>query len=357
MHQPSASAALASTPSLTPATMARPKIGDVARLAGVSLGTVSAVLNQNGRTSEATRERVRRAIADLGYRRDLYASQLARRETRLLGLIVSNLQNPFFAETAQAVEEEAERQGFQLSLMATDFSPLKLRAAITRLLEARIAGLAVLTSESDTISIAIARDSGVPTVFLDAGKPGASLSSIRVDARGGMRAAVGHLISLGHRDLLYVQNSQNTTDALLRSHHQRRQGFAAAARACGAAELQTATLDIPGPGAEAGEKAVLTAFQGRSFTAVITMTDVVALGVYRGLQTLGLRIPQDVSVVSFDNTHFSRFLHPPLSTVDIPRAELGHLVLQALTSGKPGRLLRLQTTLLVRESTSQRAGD
>ncbi len=339
------------------APSARPKIGDVAQLAGVSLGTVSAVLNQNGRTSEATRERVRRAIADLGYRRDLYASQLARRETRLLGLIVSNLQNPFFAETAQAVEEEAERQGFQLSLMATDFSPLKLRAAISRLLEARIAGLAVLTSESDSVSIAMARESGVPTVFLDAGKPGHSLSSIRVDARGGMRAAVNHLISLGHRDLLYVQNSQNTTDALLRSHLQRRQGFAAAIRACCVSELQTEMLDIPGPGAEAGERAVLTAFQERRFTAVITMTDVVALGVYRGLQSLGLSIPQDVSVVSFDNTHFSHFLHPPLSTVDISRGDLSRLVLQALTSGKPGQLLRLRTTLLVRKSTGQRPAD
>ena len=333
---------------------ARPKIGDVAHLAEVSLGTVSAVLNENGRVSEATRHRVKQAIAQLGYRRDLYASQLPRRQTRLLGLVVSSLQNPFFAETAQAVEEEAEKQGFELSLMATNFSPVKLRAAITRLLDARIAGLAVLTSESDPAAIDLVRASGVPAVFLDAGKPGPNLSSIRVDARGGMRAAVKHLIDFGHRELLYVQNSQSATRSPLRSHRQRNQGFAAAVRACAMSELRTAIIDLPGPSAEAGEQAIETAFHSRQFTAVITMTDVVALGVYRGLQSLGLSIPRDVSVVSFDNTYFSRFLNPRLSTVDVPKLELSRMVIQALTSGMPGAQFHLPAKLIVRGSTSRR---
>ena len=330
----------------------RPKIQDVASRAGVSLGTVSAVLNGNGRVSDATRTRVQQAIGDLAYRPDLYASNLARRQTQLFGVLVSNLQNPFFAETAQAIEEEAARHGFQISLMATNFAPEQHRAAVTQLLGARLAGLAVMTSEHDPESRQMLLASGVPTVFLDIGQPTETTSVLRVDSRGGMRAAVEHLLELGHRDLLFVRNSQAAAGHTLLSHKLRKEGFAAAVRACKLRGLKTTSIDIRGPGADAGERAIASVIHTVRFSAVIAITDTVAMGVYRGLQARGVRIPDDVSVVGFDNSYFSRFLTPPLTTVDVPRQELSRLAVAALVDMKPRTLLSLPTSLVLRESTA-----
>jgi LacI family transcriptional regulator len=324
----------------------------VAKLAGVSLGTVSAVLNNKGRIGEATRQRVRETIARLGYRPDLYASNLARRQTQLFGVIVSNLQNPFFAETAQAVEEEAARHGFQISLMATNFSPGQHRAAVQQLLGARIAGVAVLTSEDDAPSRKLVLASGLPAVFLDIGKPAEMCSVIRVDSRGGMSAAVEHLIALGHRDLLYIRNSQQSDGPQLLSHRLRDRGFSTAVRAFAAEGLRFRTVDIHGPAADAGEQAIASTFRSARYTAVIATTDMVAMGAYRGLHARNLPIPDAVSVVGFDNTDFSRFMNPPLTTVDVPRTELSQLVVSALLRKTRGDLLRLPTRLILRESTA-----
>ena len=330
----------------------RPRIQDVASLAGVSLGTVSAVLNLKGRIGEGTRAKVQQAIKTLGYRPDLYASNMARRQTQVLGVIVSNLQNPFFAETAQAFEEEAAKHGHQISLMATNFRPEQLREAVRRLLGSRLAGLAVLTSEHDEASQKIVLASGLPSVFLDVGKPKDRLSILRVDSKQGMQAAVDHLIELGHRKLLYVKNSQHKGGLRLLSHRMRDQGFAAAIKASNAKDILAKIVDVTGAGADAGEKAVSIGWKKENFTAVVATTDLVAMGVYRGLQSRGLRIPEEVSVVGFDNTYFSRFLSPPLTTVDVSRSLLSQLTVQSLIDGDPGRLMTLNTELIVRNSTS-----
>lgn len=337
-----------------PAAGKRPKIHDVARMADVSLGTVSAVLNSKGRISDATRHRVEEAIAHLGYRPDLHASNMARRETHLLGVIVSNLQNPFFAELAQAVEDEAARHGYQISLMATNFSKEQHGVAVRQLLQARIAGLAVLTSEDEKLSRDLVAASGVPAVFLDVAKPpSGSYSVVRVDSRGGMRAAVEHLIELGHRELLYVRNSHKSDGPALRSHQLRDQGFAAAIRSCAVRGLRTHIVDVHGPGADAGEQAIAVASSSfLSFSAVIATTDMVAMGVYRALHARGLRVPEDVSVVGFDNTYFSRFMNPPLTTVDVPRDALSRFVIAALIGPGQNEVLQLPTKLILRSSTS-----
>lgn len=328
----------------------RPRIQDVAIQAEVSLGTVSAVLNGNGRVSEATRQKVRDAIANIGYSPDHYASNLARRQTKLIGVIVSNLQNPFFAETAQAMEEEAARFGYQISLMATNFSRDKHRAAVKQLLGARIAGLAVLTSEHDKTSRDLVLAHGVPAVFLDSGKPAGKVSVLRVDSFGGMRAAVEHLIHLGHRHLLFVRNSQAEDGKSLLSHRLRDRGFTAAVQKFAGKNLETQTIDIPGHGADAGEEAIASSGAVK-FTAVIATTDLVAMGVYRALQARVVSIPRDVSVVGFDNTYFSRFMNPPLTSVDVSRQQISKIVMSALLDGKEGRLFNLKTELVKRDST------
>lgn len=334
-------------------TTRRPRIQDVAALAGVSLGAVSAVLNGNGRLSTATRDRVRSAIKSLGYRPDLYASNLARRQTRVLGLVVSNLQNPFFSETAQAIEEEAARHNYQISLMATNFSPERQRAAVERLLGARIAGIAVITSEHDKAARRLLISSGVPSIFLDVAKPVKSSAAIQVDSLGGMRSAVEHLIELGHRKILFVRSSHDKNVPLL-SHTLRDEGFAAAVHTYRKLKLTTNVVDVDGSDAGAGERAILSAIGRIPFTAVVAINDVIAMGICRGLQASGLRIPDDVSVVGFDDTYFARFLNPPLTTVNIPCGQLGRIAVEALlpSSSQNSRAFLLKTSLSVRESTA-----
>ena len=220
------------------------------------------------------------------------------------------------------------------------------------LLGARIAGIAVITSEHDEEARQLVDASGTRAIFLDTGKPAQETSIIRVDSRGGMRAAVEHLLQLGHRDLLYVRNSQKTVERSLLSHQLRDQGFSSAVRACRASGLHTMIVDIAGPGADAGEQAIRSIVDLKRFTAVIAVTDTVAMGVYRGLRARGMRIPQEVSVVGFDNTYFARFLDPPLTTVNVSRSELSRLSIATLLGPEANRLLHLPTSLVVRESTA-----
>ncbi len=345
-----------SAPALRKNSPNRPKIQDVARAAGVSLGTVSAVLNGRSVVKEATRQHVEETIAKLDYHPDLYASNLARRSTRVLGVIVSNLINPFFSELAQAIEVEADKFGYQIALTATNFSPQTHLVAVRQFISARVAGIAVMTSERNVVAQQILAQSGVPSTFLDVGRPSANCTNINIDSRGGMKAIVEHLLDLGHRDLLFLRNSQKSSGPPLLSHHMRDQGFAAAIDACGLRDLKVNVLDANGPGAEAGETAIGLALARFDFTAVIAVTDMVALGAYRGLQQRGLRIPDDVSVVGFDNTYVSRFLSPSLTTVNVDRTRLSEIVVQELLSSGPNSLARksifMPTDLITRESTA-----
>ena len=337
-------------------SVTRPKIQDVARVAGVSLGTVSAVLNGKSVVKEETKRHVQETIAKLGYHPDLYASNLARRSTRVLGVIVSSLINPFFSELAEAIEIEAAKFGYQIALTATNFSPETHLAAVEQFVSARVAGIAVMTSERNLEAQQMLARSGVPSTFLDVGKPAVNCTNIKIDLRGGMRATVEHLLKLGHRDLLFLRNSQKTSGAPLLSHRLRDQGFAAAINACGLSDLSVNVLDAIGTGAEAGEAAVASALDQFYFTAVVAVTDMVALGAYRGLQRRGLRIPEDVSVVGFDNTYISRFLSPSLTTVDIKRTQLSEIVVkELLSSGQrstPKKSILMPTNLITRESTA-----
>ena len=334
----------------------RPKIQDVARAAGVSLGTVSAVLNGKSVVKEDTRRSVQEAIKALGYHPDPYARNLPRRTTQVLGVIVSNLINPFFSELAQAIETEAARFGYQIALTATNFSPETHLSAVQQFVSARVAGIAVMTSERNLVAQQLLANSGVPSTFLDVGKRLANCTNIRIDSRGGMKATVEHLLELGHRDLLFLRNSQETSGPPLLSHRMREQGFATAVKACGLSGLNVHVLDAVGPGAEAGEAAVNSAIDAFYFSAVIAVTDMVALGACRGLQQRGFRIPGDVSVVGFDNTFLSQFLSPALTTVNIERAQLSEIVVRELLSRSQSTLthksISMPTQLIKRESTA-----
>lgn len=313
-----------------PRRAGRIKIQDVARLAQVSLSTVSGVLNEKDNIRPETRQRVLDVIAQLGYTPNLFASNLARRRTKLIGIIVSDLLNPFFAETARALDARARQQGYSTFLTSTDFNLERQCEAVKQMMSLRVAGIAMMTSENDPEAFALLKASGTPAVYMDNNHSAPHIGTVRVDKRHGMFLAVQHLLQLGHRRIVLIKNSQQQDGAPMFSHMERQLGFEEALQGYDPKEMDVHIIDEPGEPAAAGLRAVERALKEYEFTAVVAINDLVALGAFRGLQAAGLSIPQDVSVVGFDDTYLCRFLHPPLTTVATPREDLARSVLDML---------------------------
>ncbi|MFC6647474.1 LacI family DNA-binding transcriptional regulator [Granulicella cerasi] len=336
----------------------RIKIQDVARVAQVSLSTVSGVLNEKSNVSPETRLRVLDVIAQLGYTPNLFASNLARRRTKLIGIIVSDLLNPFFAEAAKALDAQAREHGYETFLTSTDFIPEKQTAAVRQMLSLRVAGIAMMTSENDPEAFFLLKSSGTPAVYLDNNHASDNIGTVHVDKRHGMFVAVQHLLKLGHRRILLIKNSLPDVMAPpMLSHMERQLGFEEALHGYSAKQIDVHIIDEPGEPASAGCTAIEKALQQYKFTAVVAINDLVALGVFRGLQAAGLSIPQDVSVVGFDNTYLCQFLHPPLTTVATPREDLARQVLRMLFGYIDGDNVveeqALPADIVIRESTAK----
>jgi DNA-binding LacI/PurR family transcriptional regulator len=342
---------------LKPQRAGRIKIQDVARMAQVSLSTVSGVLNEKANIRPETRQRVLDVIAQLGYTPSVFASNLARRQTKLIGIIVSDLLNPFFAEIAKALDAKAQEQGYATFLASTNFLAEQQCAAVRQMLALRVAGIAMMTSENDPEAFSLLKASGTPAVYLDNNHSTAQIGTVRVDKRHGMFVAVQHLLELGHRRVLLIKNSQQgASDPPMFSHMERQIGFEEALHQYDPKDMDVHIIDEPGEPAAAGMRAVERALKHYRFTAVVAINDLVALGAFRALQAAGLSIPQDVSVVGFDNTYLCEFLHPPLTTVATPRADLAKSVLEMLYATIDGkehtRELQLPASIVLRESTS-----
>ncbi len=330
-------------------------------MAQVSLSTVSGVLNEKDNIRPETRQRVLNVIEQLGYTPNIFASNLARRRTKLIGIIVSDLLNPFFAEIAKALDTQAREQGYETFLAATSFHPDQQYAAVQQMLALRVAGIAMMTSENDPEAYSLLKNSGTPAVYLDNSHSAPSIGTVRVDKRHGMFVAVQHLLELGHRRILLIKNSQQSPseppEPPMFSHMERQIGFEEALLQYNPKEMDVHIVDEAGEPAAAGLRAVQRALERYRFTAVVAINDLVALGAFRGLQAAGLSIPHDVSVVGFDNTYLCDFLHPPLTTVATPRTDLARSVLKMLNAYIDGKEQAhesmLSASIVLRESTAK----
>ena len=334
------------------------KIYDVAKLAGVSTATVSAVVNGRDTVESGTRRRVEAAIKKLHYQPNFYASNLARGSTRVFGLIVSDIVNPFFGEIAQAIRGEAQARGYEVSLASTQFAPADLVSTVRRMIGMRVAGVAIMSTEMDARVLEMLCAHRMPAVFEDVGTVSQTVSNIRIDYEGGIFKAVKYLFDLGHRKILYVRSYPDTqqNEAAFLSICLRTQAFQKALEEFGPEGLEADIVTCPGPGPKPGRQAIQSALEHFDFTAVVAIADPVALGVLRELQAHGIEIPRDVSLVGFDNSYLCEYLCPPLTSVNIPRARLAHMVVDWLVRNvenkEPGRELILETELIVRESTA-----
>lgn len=341
----------------------RARIADVARAAGVSKAAVSFAFNSPERLSEETVTRIRDVAAGLGYRPHPVARVLAARQTSTIGLLTPQsltraFRNPFFSLLAEGVASVSEERGFGLLFI----SPL--HGSLERALERAIVdGVVVVGLEPDHPEVEAIRRARLPMVVIDA-PAWEEHGTITSDDEGGAQAAAEHLVGLGHRDVLVL--TLGPADAERPPSPggvvgRRLEGYRRALDAVGTARDPGHVVAAEAT-VEGGEEALRTAWNaGLRPTAVLAMSDVIALGVLSAARTLGLRVPDDLSVVGFDDLPLSALTSPPLTTVHQPvrekGAEAARLLLAAVgQDGRPAAGLVLGTHLVVRGSTAPPSG-
>ncbi len=329
-------------------------IRDVAKRAGVSIATVSRAVNGITTVDRELAKRVWKAVEEVGYLPNPQARALVSGRSRMLGLIVSEITNPFFPELVQEFENLAVAQGYEVMIGSTNYDSKRTESLIRRMLQRNVDGVAVMTFgiEEDLVKKLV--ESEFPLVFVDAGPKLPNIRVLKVNYGEGIREAVQHLAALGHRAIAFVSGPLR-----LRSAVARRDAFLSAMAELGlkapAGHIVEGDHSMEG-GMTAIERLVSHA---QLPTAVVCSNDMTAIGVLHGLYRTTHNVPNDISVVGFDDIHLAQFMLPPLTTVQMSCKHLATAAVQALRAGiEPDHPRAAQkdwqipTRLVVRQSTA-----
>jgi LacI family transcriptional regulator len=328
---------------------------DVADAAGVSIATVSRVLTGARPSRPATRDRVLEAAAQLEYRPSAPARALKLQQTHTLGLLITDIENPFFPEVVRAVEDAAHLRGYAVLLCNATDDPERELAYIELLLERRVDGIIVAASQVSSRHAALLARAPVPVVLVNGDAPRSGLASITSDNRGGARLATEHLLGLGHRRLGHITAPRSNAAAALRLG-----GVRDALRAAGIPRdtLEVTEGDAHVAGGERATRELLERAPGT--TAIVCYNDLTAIGALRALRAIGCAVPRDVSVVGFDDIDLARWTDPPLTTIAQQKGEMGRWAFARIAELSPPSRFRtrrtapnrrLATQLVVRGST------
>jgi DNA-binding LacI/PurR family transcriptional regulator len=324
-------------------------IRDVAKAAGVSTATVSNVLNKTGKVGRRTHHIVLSAVKRLGYFPNAYARHLASRDSRTLGIIVSDIVNPFFPEVIKGFETRARQLGYDAILSDTNYDPRRTQEAAERMMEHNVRGVAIMTSEISLRLIHELARRRIAVTFLDLAPVRGHVSKLRIDYFSGIKQIVDHLYQRGHRRIAFIAGRPK-----LKSNVARLQAYEKCMADLG---LQSGPV-IPGDLRYEGGLAAGTAiakFSPRP-SAVMAINDLTAVGVIKGLLKAGVRVPQDISVTGFDNTRLAEYSNPSITTVDVHRDMLGQMAADALhelsASANPqGREYQIPAELILGDSS------
>lgn len=330
----------------------RPTIYDVARLAGVSTATVSRALNGTGRIAPATQAAIDAAVAQLGYSPNTIARSLVTKTTQTIALLLPDITNPFYAGLVSGIQASALSRDHTMLLCTTEGDPEREEQYLNLLQAKHVDGALVdgLVLPSDRIARFV--KDGFPIVCLDRDIDSRSIPLVQVDNYVGGFHATKHLLSLGHKHIAHVKGAPD-----LRLSEERLEGFWAAHEH--QRLVPNVSLIVQGSFTEeSGYRAARGLLESRKrFTAVFAANDLSAIGVMRAASEVGMRVPQDLSVVGFDDIRLASYTTPPLTTVRQPAERIAARateLLMDLTQGKKvevGRHL-LEPELVVRESTS-----
>ncbi|WP_346114370.1 LacI family DNA-binding transcriptional regulator [Nonomuraea maheshkhaliensis] len=332
--------------------MAMVSIKDVAAHAGVSPGTVSNVLNRPGKVAPATRERVEAAIDELGFVRHGSASTLRAGHSRTIGLSVIDIGNPFFTEVAAGVEDVASELGYAVILGNSAGSVDKEDRNLRVLAEHRVRGVLITPSGEDPARLDRLRGHGISVVLVDHPAHRPDQCAVAVDDVAGGRAAVAHLLARGARSVAYV-----TGPLTIRQCVERREGAKAALGAAGLDPGDLVVAEAATMSATAGEKAAADLIAKGLPEAVFCANDLLALGVLRALLRSGVRVPEDVALIGYDDIDFAAASTVSLSSMRQPTYQLGRIATELLLDecANPEthahQHIMFQPELVAREST------
>jgi len=347
--------------------MAPPGIKDVAAQAGVSVGTVSNVLNRPDLVSDATRSRVQAAIAELGFVRNDSARQLRAGLSRTVAYVVIDAGNPFFTDVARGVEDCARQAGAAVYLCNSDEDAVREGEYLDILREQRVRGVLITPVDHQTDRLRTLPGMGIPVVLVDrAAQDPTDWCSVAVDDVEGGDLAVTHLIELGHDRIGFVGGPQSIIQVTDRLRGARRAVERAGLPADTVTVMPTDGLNVAG-GRRAGERIVGLPSRRRP-TAVFCANDLVALGFLQQMTQQGLAVPDDMAIVGYDDIEFAGAAAVPLTSVRQPRYELGRTACELLlqeaidqqrgaASGEPGhhhRQVEFTPELVVRASSGRR---
>ena len=328
-------------------------IRTVAALAKVSIATVSRTINGSPAVSDRLSKRVWQAIEQLNYFPNTHARSLVSGRSRLLGIIVENITNPFFPELIQSFEEIAVAHGYEILVSSSNSDPAILTTCVRRMLERKVEGVAVLTfGEEEPVLDQLAHHD-IPMVLAEFRLADPKTSTILLDYTTGFHEAVNHLAQLGHSKIGFLAGPHKLHSAITREND-----FRTAMKAAGL-PVETAWViecDHTLRGGVAGFDKMRAL--GSRPTAVLCSNDMTAIGVLRAAYMSGLRVPQDLSVVGLDDIDFAEFTLPPLTTIRLSRIDLARAAFDALRlqAEEPGnakmqREFLVSTSLVVRGST------
>jgi len=329
-------------------------IKDVAKRAKVSTATVSRTMNGSANVSPRTAERVRQAVEALNFYPDTNARALGSGRSSLYGLIISDITNPFFPELVKSFEDIAVLHGQEVLIANTNYDPERMKICVRRMLQRKVDGVAIMTSEMDDQLIEDFSRRNIPLVFLDTGMPAPRVSCVRIDYSAGIDAAVNHLIKLGHNRIAFISGPMRLASARMR-YKAFMESTARDHLDDNPKLIQEGNHRVDG-GHDAMQRILAS---GARPTAVLASNDLTAIGAMGAIAEAGLRVPEDISVVGYDDIQLSAFTMPPLTTVSLPRAEIANAAFHALLNANQsdeltpvrGEEHMVLPTLVIRKST------
>ena len=324
----------------------------MAKAAGVSSATVSRVFSGAAKVDPATHKRVVQAAKKSGYVPNAYARTLSSGRSNTYGLILSDLTNPFFPDLVKSFQQRAREFGYETLISDTDYDLQRMEQSVRRMVEYKVDGVAIMTSEMSAPLLQVLRQRKIPMVFLDTGKPGLLVSNVSIDYEQGVDLAIQHLTSLGHRRIALIQGPAELRSAVLR-----REAFLHALKRHGVRpvlpHIRTSDHSVEG-----GKLAMLELLKQKPWpTAVMCSNDLSAIGALHAAHGEGIRVPQQLSIIGFDDIGTSSLMQPPLTTVRVSRTEVASrafTALHAMTQGERTRGLSevIPCDLVVRGSTA-----
>jgi DNA-binding LacI/PurR family transcriptional regulator len=321
-------------------------IKDVALLASVSTTTVSHVLNKTRFVAKTTQERVLKAADELNYAPSAVARSLKVKNTKSLGMLVTTTLNPFFAEVVNEVEKCCYREGYNLVLCNTDGELEKTNSYLRMLTQKRVDGILVMCSEyDDSLFSSLIGQRNLPMVVMDWGPSDDYVDRIQDNSVKGAHLAIQHLVEQGHKRIAYIGGPLEKLPA-----KQRLEGFIEA--------MDQANLIVqPDWVIESDFE-----FEGGKLGAVFVGNDAMAMGAMSEAQLSGIKIPQQLSIIGYDNCMYSAYFSPPLTTINQPKAKLAELAISTMIERienprQDGRMIMLEPNLVIRSSVATVSAD